>query len=140
MLEKCVKYARPNGTALAKQKVVECGSEGVRGVGPIRRGLADQAETTTSNVAARCIGDDSDNKSGYCLHTGADMLLDVGIVLGVTDTADLEALWTVGDGEKGGFDAATDCTPTRHTAKWKKVGEKGEREGTIKDAGDLLQL
>jgi hypothetical protein len=61
-------------------------------------------------------------------------------VLGVTDTADLEALWTVGDGEKGGFDAATDCTPTRHTAKWKKVGEKGEREGTIKDAGDLLQL
>jgi hypothetical protein len=122
------------------QKVVECSSEGVRGVGPIRRGLADQAETTTSNVAARCIDDDSNNKSGYCLHTAADTLLDVGIVLGVSDMADLKALWTVGDGEKGRFDAATDCTPARHTAKWKKVGEKGERERIIKDAGDLLQL
>jgi hypothetical protein len=114
------------------QKVVECSSEGVRGVGPIRRGLADQAETTTSNVAGRCIGDGSNNNSGYCLHTQADGRPDVETVSSCNDMADIKGLKAVGDGEKGGIDARTVCTPATRTAKWEKVVRKGECKGIAK--------
>lgn len=118
---------------LPKQKVVvKCSSEAVRGDGPIRRGLADQrqAETATSNVAGRCIGDNSanNNNSGYCLHTSADRLLDIGMALRLTDMPDMRRFKGVGDGEKGLVDAKAICAVARHTAKWKKVGRKGECE------------
>lgn len=92
--------------------------------------LIGQVEMATSNVAARCIGDDSsnNNKSGYCLHAGAHRLLDVGTVSSVRDMADFRRFGGAGDGGKGLVDAKADCTGARHTAKWKKVGRKGECE------------
>lgn len=117
-----------SGSYASAESVRGCSSEGVRDVGPIRRGLADQAETATSNVAGSCIGDDSNNKSGYCLHAGADTLLNYGQVSSVSDIPDAKGLKGVGDGEKGGFDAIAVCTPATHTAKWEKVGkERGMR-------------
>jgi hypothetical protein len=120
-----------SSSAFAKS-VRKCSSEGVRGVGPIRRGLADQAETTTSNVAGRCIGDGSNNNSGYCLHTQADGRPDVETVSSCNDMADIKGLKAVGDGEKGRIDARTVCTPATRTAKWEKVVRKGECKGIAK--------
>ena len=89
-----------------------------------------EAETATSNVAGRCIGDNStnNNNSGYCLHTGADGLLDVGMLLRLTDMPDIRRFKGVGDGEKGLVDAKAICAVATHTAKWEKVGRKGERK------------
>ena len=116
-----------------KQKVaVKCSSEAVQSLGPIRRGLADQGRQRwrppTSQHAG--IGDDSsnNNNSGYCLHTVADGLSDVGMVSSVRGMPDIGRLKGGGDGEKGLVDAKAICAVARHTAKWKKVGRKGECE------------
>lgn len=54
--------------------------------------------------------------------------MDVGMVLSVIDVSDIRRSKGVGDGEKGLVDAKATCAVARHTAKWKKVGRKGECE------------
>ena len=89
-----------------------------------------ELETATSNVAGRCIGDNSSNtnNSGYCLDAATGRVLDSGMVLRGSDMPDIRRLKADGDGEKGQVDVFADCSVERHTAKWKKVGRKGESE------------
>ena len=46
----------------------------------------------------------------------------------MSDMSDRRRFKGADDGEKGLVDAETICTVARHTAKWKKVGRKGECE------------
>ena len=102
--------------------------------------LAGLAETSTSNVAAGCIGADEHDKCSYCLHARANIPFSAAAVSSVVDNPGLCAFRTDGDGGKDRSDAAIICTAFTHAAKWKKVGGKGSLKGMAKDAGELLHL
>lgn len=81
------------------------------------------------------MGDDSsnnNNNSGHCLHAVADGLSDVGMGLSASGIPEMRWFKGGGDGEKGLVDAKANCRASRRTAKWKKVGRKGECEGNRK--------
>lgn len=66
------------------------------------------------------------------MHTVADGLSDVGMVLRASGMPDIRRFKGGGDGEKGLVDAKANCTVARRTVKRKKVGRKGECEGDRK--------